>query len=100
MIQCDREIRHRKPDIVVIDKRKNECIILDVACPGDHNILKKRNEKIDNYSELRLEVSRLWNKKTTIVPIVIGALGSIPKDLPRYLKQLEIHTTLTHSKNL
>ena len=91
MIQCDREICHRKPDIVVIDKDKNECIIIDVACPGDHNILKKRNEKIDKYSELRLEISRLWNKKTSIVPIVIGALGSIPKGLQTYLKQLEIH---------
>ena len=65
MIQCDREIHHRKPDIVLVDKVNNECMIIDVACPGDHNLVKKKFEKLNNYSELRVEVARLWNKKTT-----------------------------------
>ena len=42
------------------------------------------------YSELRLEVARMWNKKTVVVPIIIGALGSVPMDLQSYLKQLDI----------
>ena len=41
----------------------------------------KRNEKLDNYSELRLEIARMWDKETLVVPIIIGALGSIPNDL-------------------
>ena len=77
-IQTDQEIKHRRPDIVVVNKDKNECTIIDVANPGDHNLAQKKFEKLDNYSELRLEVARMCNKKTVVVPIIIGAFGSVP----------------------
>ena len=51
--------------------------IIDVANPGDHNLAQKKFEKLDNYSELRLEVARMWNKKTVVVTIIIGALGDL-----------------------
>jgi hypothetical protein len=95
MIQCDRYVEHRRPDIVVINKRTNECQLIDVACPSDLNLVGKRNEKFRNYNLLRSEVAKLWNKKTTIIPIIIGALGSIPEDLSRKLKQLEIPYNIT-----
>ena len=38
LFQTDRRIEHRKPDIVVLDKTKNTCLIVDVAIPGDHRI--------------------------------------------------------------
>ena len=64
---------------------------LHVANPDDHNLAQKKfRKRLDNYSELRLEVARMWNKKTVVVPIIIGALGSVPKDLQSYLKQLDI----------
>ena len=94
MIQCDREIEHRRPDIVVVNKETNTCQIIDVACPSDSNLVNKRNEKLRNYKELRLEVARLWDKRTSIVPVIIGALGSIPNDIDNYLKQLGIEYNL------
>ena len=89
-IQTDRKIEHRRPDIVVVDKQVNKCFIVDVANPGDQNLIKKKFEKLDNYAELRLEIARIWNKETIIIPVIIGALGSTPKDLHFYLKQLGI----------
>ena len=59
MIQCDRVIEHRKPDIVVVEKQTSKCSIIDVANPGDHNIMKKKVEKLDRYAELRVEVARI-----------------------------------------
>ena len=56
------------------------------ACPIDNNLILKRNEKLDNYSEIRLEIARMWDKETLTVPIIIGALGSIPNDLECNLK--------------
>ena len=32
----------------------------------------------------------LWNMKMTVIPIVIGALGTIPKGLVKGLERLEI----------
>ena len=74
----DRKIEHRRPDIVVMEKNKRKCLIINVACPVDNNLILERNEKLDIYSELRLEIARMWDKETLIVPIIIGALGSIP----------------------
>lgn len=39
----DTEIEHRKSDIVIIDKDKRECKIIDVAVPEDTSI--QRNQK-------------------------------------------------------
>ena len=89
-IQVDRQIEHRRPDIVVMEKNTNKCLIINVACPVDNNLMLKRNEKLDNYSELRLEIARMWGKETLIVPIIKGALGSIPNDLECNLKKLDI----------
>ena len=76
--------------MVVMEKNTKKCLIIDVACPVDNNLILKRNEKLDNYSELRLEIARMWDKETLIVPIIIGALGCIPNDLECNLKKLGI----------
>ena len=55
-IQVDRQIEHRRPVIVVVEKNTNKCLIIDVACPVDNNLIFKRNQKLDNYCELRLEM--------------------------------------------
>ena len=89
-IQVDRQIEHRRPDIVVMEKNTKKCLIIDVACPVDNNLILKRNEKLDNYSELWREITRMWDKETLIVPIIIGALGCIPNDLECNLKKLGI----------
>ena len=33
---------------------------------------------------------QLWNMKVTVIPIVIGALGTVPKVFEERLKDLEI----------
>ena len=35
MIQCDREIKARKPDIVVMNQNERSCAIIDIAIPPD-----------------------------------------------------------------
>ena len=89
-IQVDRQIEHRRPNIVVMENNTKKCLIIDIACPVDNNLILKRYEKLDNYSELRLEIARMWDKETLIVPIIIGALGSIPNDLECDLNKLGI----------
>ena len=36
------------------------------------------------------ELKKLWNMKVTVIPIVIGALGTVTKGLIQGLKDLEI----------
>ena len=50
-IQVHSQIEHWRSDIVVMENM-NKCLIIDVACPVDNNLILKRNEKLGNYSEL------------------------------------------------
>ena len=93
-IQVNRQIEHWMPDIVVIEKNTKKRLIINIVCPVDNNLVLKRNEKLDNYFELRLEIARMWDKETLIVAIIIGALGSIPNDLECNLKKLVISYNL------
>ena len=56
----------------------------------DHIINLKESEKKDKYPYLARELKKLWNIKVTIVPIVIGALGTITKGLLIGLEDLEV----------
>jgi hypothetical protein len=89
-IQTDRVIQARRPDMVVVDKKKKEVTIIDFAVPADKNICDKEKEKIEKYQDLKMELKRLWKMKVKVVPVVVGALGSIPKDLIHWLTELDL----------
>ena len=56
--------------------------------PTDHRIKPKECEKKDKYLDLARELKKLWNMKVAIVPIVIGALGTVTKGLLKGLVDL------------
>jgi hypothetical protein len=87
-IQTDIVIQARRPDIVVVDKTKKEILIIDIAVPADANVGVKEQEKITKYLDLKMELKRLWRMKARVIPVVVGALGSIPKDLRHWLTEL------------
>ena len=63
-------------------------MVVDVAIPSDSRIHQKEVEKITKYQDLKIEVERLWERIATVVPVVIGALGAIPRDLTKHLNTL------------
>ena len=56
----------------------------------DDRINLKECEKKDKYLDLVRKLKKLWNMKVTIVPIVIGAFGTITKGLLKGLEDLEV----------
>ena len=50
----------------------------------------KESKKSNKYVELAWELKKQWNTKVTILPIVIGALGTVTKGLVKVLEDLEI----------
>ena len=37
-IQYDNVVEARTPDIIVVSKKENKCIIVDIAIPGDSRV--------------------------------------------------------------
>ena len=89
-IKTDHLIPARRPDIIIINKRKRICKIVDFAVPADNRINLKECEKKDKYLDLARELKKLWNIKVMAVPIVIGALGTITKGLLKDLEDLNV----------
>ena len=89
-IQTDHLISARRPDLIIINKKKRICKIVDFAVPADHRIKLKECEKRDKYLDFARELKKLWNLKVTIIPIVIGAFGTVNKGLLKGLEDLEV----------
>ena len=52
-----------------------------MALPACQCVKLKEREKIDKYFELVRGLKKLWNKKVTIITLVIGAIGTVTKGL-------------------
>ena len=70
-VQTERTIPNNKPDIIIRDNEKRTCMLIDVAIPGYRNVIKKEAEKILKYKDLTIEIQRMWNVKTRVIPVII-----------------------------
>ena len=89
-IHTDNEISAKSPDLIIINKKKRTCKIVDFAVPADHRIKQKECEKKEKYLNLARELKKLWNMKVSIVPIVIGAFATVTEGLLKGLEDLEV----------
>jgi len=71
----DKLIKANRPDIIYHNKAENMCLLIDVSIPDDNNLMSKEAEKLSKYKDLELEIRKMWNTKTRVVPVVVGALG-------------------------
>ena len=91
-IRTDHHIEARRPDLVLVNKSTKSCHIKDVAIPEDSGVKEKEAEK---YQNLTRELRRMWEVKTKVVPIVLGALRTVPLRLKGNLKDLGVDTSIT-----
>ena len=89
-IQTDHVIEAWRPDLVVVHQKERSCKIIDFAVPGDSTIEEKENDKIEKYQDLGREVQKIRNVKVKVIPLVVGSLGAIPKQLGNRLTQIGI----------
>jgi len=63
-------------------------MLIDVAFSGDRNVIKKEAEKNLKYKNLTIEVQRMWNVKTKVISVIIGATGTISKSFRKYVSNI------------
>jgi len=81
-------IPNNKPNIIIRDNEKRTCMLIDVAISGDRNVSKKEAEKILKYKHHIIEIQRIWNVKTKVIPVIIGATGTISKSFRKYMSNI------------
>ena len=87
-IDTDHLISTRRPDLIIINKKKRTCKIVGFFVPADHRIKLKKCEKKNKYLDLARELKKLWNMQVTIIPIVIGAFGTVTERIVKETRGL------------
>jgi len=85
--QTDRTIPNNKPDIIIRDNGKGTCTLIDVIS-GNRNVIRKKAEKILKYKDLTIQIRRMWNVKTKVIPVIIGATGTVSKSFTTYVRKM------------
>jgi len=63
-------------------------MLIDVVISGDRNVIRKEAEKILKYKDLTIEIQHMWNVKTKMIPVIIGATGTISKSFRIYVSNI------------
>jgi hypothetical protein len=51
-------------------------------------VIQKEAEKILKYQDLTIEIQRMWNVKTRVIPVIIGATGTISISFRKYVSTI------------
>ena len=51
-------------------------------------MIKKEVEKILKYKDLTTEIQRMWNVKTKVIPVIVGATGTVSKSFRKYVSNI------------
>jgi hypothetical protein len=51
-------------------------------------MIKKEAENILKYKDLAIEIQRMWNVKTKVIPVIIGATLTISKSFRKYVNNI------------
>ena len=90
-IYTDTKLRHNRPGITLLQRDTKEWTLIDIAVPADQNIIEIEEEKVERYQDLAFEIKRIHRaSKVTVIPIVIGALGTISKNAKTWYRQVDL----------
>ena len=51
-------------------------------------MIKKEAEKILKYKDLTIEIQRMWKVKIKVIPVIIGATGTVWKSFRKYVSNI------------
>ena len=86
--EIDLGVPHNRPDVVVVDKEKKKWTLIDFSVPWDGNVKSKEDDKITKYAPLEAKIQESFHVQTESIPIIVGALGTIPLRLLGFLKAI------------
>ena len=83
-IPTDEYIIHRKPDIIVFDKKQNTIQIIEVGITSQEKLVTVKVKKSRKYNPLAKELGRRFGNKVIVIPFVITWDGVVTKINKKY----------------
>ena len=84
-IERDHLIPARRPNLELIDKKKKNLPSSGLCClnglQSENKVKRKQRHILSNC------LKKLWIRKVTVIPIVVGVLGTVPKGSEKGLRR-------------
>ena len=80
-----------KPEITIKDHKEKHAHWFYISI--EYEWSAKEFEELSKYKDRWIEVERMWQPKTRIIPIVVGSLGLVKKGLQNILKRFLVSKT-------
>ena len=84
-IQMDNLIQARRPNLVLINKKRT-CYLVDVTVLAKHRLNVKKGEKTGQIPGPGQRTENLWNMKVTVRPTIAGIFRSVPKNQEKTIR--------------
>jgi hypothetical protein len=78
-IKTDIKVKHNRPDLVVIDKKSKEILIVEVKITPIDNLQQVETDKFKKYDLIASELTQIYGFKSTIIPYVVTWDGVVTK---------------------
>ena len=62
-------------------------------------MIKKETKKILKSEDLTIEIQRMWNVKARVIPVIIGATGTISKSFRKYVSDIPGNNDIKELQN-
>ena len=80
-----------------MEKEEKVCKITDIAIPGNNRVAEKEREKAEKYQVLKREIARIGSMtKAEVIPVVVGAVGTITKNLEKWIEKIGVKIKAEH----
>ncbi|TBU11402.1 hypothetical protein CWI38_1225p0010, partial [Hamiltosporidium tvaerminnensis] len=89
-IKTDVKIRNNRPDIFILDKKKNKITLIEVGITSQDSLQIVETEKLRKYDLLANELGLIYKCSVEIIPYVMTWDGIVTKYHKSHLKRLEI----------
>ncbi|TBU11613.1 hypothetical protein CWI38_1116p0010, partial [Hamiltosporidium tvaerminnensis] len=89
-IKTDVKIRNKRPDIFILDKKKNKITLIEVGITSQDSLQIVETEKLRKYDLLANELGLIYRCSVEIIPYVMTWDGIVTKYHKSHLKRLEI----------
>ncbi|TBU09666.1 hypothetical protein CWI38_2129p0020, partial [Hamiltosporidium tvaerminnensis] len=83
-------IRNNRPDIFILDKKKNKITLIEVGITSQDSLQIVKTEKLRKYDPLANELGLIYRCSVEIIPYVMTWDGIVTKYHKSHLKRLEI----------
>ena len=75
------KLDHNRPDVILLNRRDKECLIVEFSVPWDANVVIREEDKIQRYLPLAKDIRKVHGVSTKIIPIILGSLGTVSEEL-------------------